>query len=313
MDLPEKYVSLQQFTKNLSFSSSVLNETLKIGADSRKEAKCHPELFHCTSADILLNIVKNREFWLSSLECVNDKEEANRITIKQYEQCCYIASFTFDDNITPELWNEYGKGDNGVLFSIFQHDFNRDAKFITDINNHVVTDIKIYSDPNSCISEYSKYCVNLANFNPPPIQAIYNFDFYKIRYDNDLVIDMQSKIELAFLNKTVATNISLFGDAIDPNIIGIIKKKIGICNRDGHSLHELNWENENEIRLKLLILAYPIFEERRVYTNRIAVSLSPNAFSYLKIRFSPKFTLTGKKDFLNKLKLLLPKSEIEDL
>ena len=62
---------------------------------SKQEAKEYNKLFHCTSAEALLSIIKYREFWLNSLKWVNDKDEKKRIDVPKFENSYYVACFTY--------------------------------------------------------------------------------------------------------------------------------------------------------------------------------------------------------------------------
>lgn len=63
-----------------------LHEDRNIINEAKEGANAYDVLYHCTSIDGLKAIIDSNSFWLSNLRCVNDKEEANRITISQLDR-----------------------------------------------------------------------------------------------------------------------------------------------------------------------------------------------------------------------------------
>lgn len=93
-------------------------ENLQFVRNSKELAKTHEWLYHCTTASALRSILKNREFWLSNLKCVNDEEEIARIDVPEYENKYYVCCFTYDPQIPDIHWKEYGSEEDGVLIGI---------------------------------------------------------------------------------------------------------------------------------------------------------------------------------------------------
>lgn len=58
---------------------------LEFAKKSREAAKEYTWLYHCTDTAAAKSIIKKRELWLSNLRTVNDKDEANRIDLKNYK------------------------------------------------------------------------------------------------------------------------------------------------------------------------------------------------------------------------------------
>ncbi len=61
-------------------------------SDSRTGAEKYEWLFHCTHKDALLGIIRSRQFWLSNLYDVNDKEESERIDDPDYEKAFFAIN-----------------------------------------------------------------------------------------------------------------------------------------------------------------------------------------------------------------------------
>ena len=74
-----------------------LNEYRDIIRKSKAAAKEYQYLYHCTSIEGLKGMLNSNSFWLSNLQCVNDKEEANRISLPEYEKEYYVGCFTYED------------------------------------------------------------------------------------------------------------------------------------------------------------------------------------------------------------------------
>lgn len=107
------------------------------------------------------------------------------------------------------------------------------------------------------------------------------------------------------------TNVFGAGGVIDePCIAGIIKKRKGIGVRAGRENYKKIWEDEKEVRLKLMIKNVD-YDETSSYFPKIAVPLDEEAFDIIKIRFGPKFV--GKDEFMKKLERLEPGSFIEEV
>ena len=111
---------------------------------SKNRALQHEWLYHCTNANALCSILKNREFWLTNLQQVNDDNEAKRIGAKEYENTFYVASFTYDPDIDENHWKEYGTIEDGVLVAVKNGWFNKKAFFFSK-DGHIEDDFfKIY-------------------------------------------------------------------------------------------------------------------------------------------------------------------------
>ena len=273
---------------------------------SKQEAKEYNKLFHCTSAEALLSIIKYREFWLNSLKWVNDKDEKKRIDVPKFENSYYVACFTYENQIPNEHWTEYGNSDSGVLFSVKKEWFLKDIVFMSGDNQKNENDIfTIYPSSKMALDIKIKEQAKGRNYNP---FSIFDFDFYKIIYDDKLVYNIEN-----------AGSINIHGEkcaaiAQNPAMAGIIKKTSGLCERFGRDPYPKDWSSEKEIRLKIGIWQGAHVDKKLdFFFPKIAVKLSPDAFDAFDIRFSPDFDDERKITYLEELCTLLPDSEINIL
>ena len=142
---------------------------------------------------------------------------------------------------------------------------------------------------------------------------IRSFDFYQIIYDDELVKNVAGNSTIKMQDGEI------LGRCLIPEVAGIIKCTKGLCTRWGNAPYEKDWTTEKEVRLKVGIQQYDIFENgelyhdemilRGVFYPKISVPMSENAFKQIRIKFSPKFV--GKDKFIEKIKELMPESEIE--
>lgn len=182
---------------------------------AKENAKRHKILYHCTDMQALLSIVKNKEFWLTNLSYVNDKDEKKRIDLPEYENSIFVCCFTYNHNIPIEHWKEYSSKGDGVLFSVKQDWFKKDVKLMTEDNKKI--DNKVFQ------KEYE-----MINNNPQtPLGSYFirSFDFFEVVYDDSLKQNILNKGFINFEEKIEVSNIIL------PSVAGIIKTKQGICNR----------------------------------------------------------------------------------
>lgn len=253
------------------------------------EAKKYDTLYHCTNDEALLKIIESREFHLTCLKEVNDKDENNRITLPEYEKSYFVACFTYENDVDCKHWDEYATSDCGVLFSVKKEWFLRSASFVGDSIG-----FKIFQSNNSYYDEWEKS-------RYPISDAIQDFKFIKITYDDMLIMEMTGD---AYMD-------GLKGITVIPGMIGTIKKESGLCERNGKS-YVKNWEQEKEVRLITQILLPSMIQNpNRPYFPKISIPLSDDAFSNLSIRFSPKYSQDKKQNYIERIKELLPCSTIE--
>lgn len=81
---------------------------------------------------------------------MNDKEEAERIDVSEYEDKYYICCFTYAPQVPDDHWEEYGNESDGVLIGIKTNWFLRKAIFMcsdnTKCNGEFETIVNSYDD-----------------------------------------------------------------------------------------------------------------------------------------------------------------------
>ncbi len=270
---------------------------------SKQGAKQYDKLYHCTNADALISIIKNKEFWLNTLKWVNDKDEKNRIDVPKFENSYYVACFTYENAIPDEHWIEYGNNENGILFSVKKEWFLKDISFMSGDNYKTdIEDFKIFPSSKITLDKKIEAQKSGKHFNP---FSIFDFDFYKIIYDDDLICNIENE---GSMNMQGETYVAI---AQNPTIAGIVKKKKGLCERFGQKAYIKDWTSEKEIRLKIGVWQGPTTEKSfEFFYPKIAVKLDETAFDAFEIRFSPKFDIKRQEEYLDKLYELLPNSKI---
>lgn len=297
--------------KVISTGNVVSNK--KFIQQSRKEANNYEWLYHCTNTSALLSILNNREFWLTNLKLVNDKEEAERIDVPEYEKSYYVTCFTYDNNIPCEHWEEYGNMSDGVLIGIKKQWFLRSAYFMDGENRKSYEDFfEIYANRYNALNFIKKEEDNGRIVNPFYINE---FSFYKIIYDDNLRKSIKGMCSVELSDGIVQ------GRTLTPEIAGIVKSTHGLSTRTGKDTYEKDWSSEKEVRLKVGVQQFHNFKnEYETYNEmivdegfypKISVPITDEAFDIIKIRFSPFFT--NKDEFIEKIKEIQPKSTIQVL
>lgn len=172
-----------------------------------------------------MSILNNREFWLTNLKLVNDKEEVERIDVPEYEKSYYVTCFTYDNNIPREHWEEYGNMSDGVLIGIKKQWFLRSACFMDGENRKSDEDFfEIHANRDDALNLKIKEQYNHRIVNPFYINE---FSFYKIIYYDNLrkYIKGMGSVELSDGIAQVRT--------LTPEIVGIVKSTHGLSTRTG--------------------------------------------------------------------------------
>ena len=309
------YNDIQQFVKKLEgktikFDNALNN--LEFIKESKRLAKEHEWLYHCTTDVALLSILKNKELWLSNLKLVNDEEEADRVDVPEYERTYYICCFTYNPEIPEEHWEEYGTMENGVLIGIKPDWVKRGAVFMSGNDNQKCeSKLKtIFNTENNALEYKIMQQQKGYKVNPFYINA---FDFYQVIYDDKLIKNIQGNSLMVIENREFS------GRSLTPEVAGIIKSTKGICKRFGKAPYEKDWTTEKEVRLKVGIQqcdiyknGYEIYDSmimQDVFFPKIAIPLNENAFNIIKIRLSPNFQ--NKETFIENIASLLPGNKID--
>lgn len=300
----------QEIDENIVFQSDIVEKMMFI-EDSKKLAREHEWLFHCTSDENLLSILKKREFWLSNLKLVNDKEEIERVDVPEYENTYYVTCFTYDSELSEEHWIEYGNLENGVLIGIKPAWIKRAAVFMNSGNEKCESEHEIIKKNRDKAFEYKIMRQKEGNGgNPFFINA---FDFYQIVYSNEIAKKIKEKACLSIDGSMLG------GMSFIPEVAGIIKAEKGICQRWGKKPYEKDWTIEKEVRLKVGIQQLDIFKNGHknhdgmimngMFFPKVAVPVTDDAFEEIKIKFSPDFK--NQDDYIKQIKQILPNSVIQ--
>lgn len=311
----------EEFKNNLiKFCKNLEGKTISVGnavdnlhfiQESKELAQSHEWLYHCTTAPALKSILMNKEFWLSNLQLVNDKEEAERIDVPEYEKTYYVCSFSYDSEIPDEHWEEYGNSKDGVLIAVKPKWFLRNAIFMCSTNQKCTDGFScIMKNYNQALEYKIEQQKDRCRTNPFYINS---FGFYQVIYDDKLKKDIHGEAEMEI------DGVKMPGRSLSPEVAGIIKSTHGMCQRNGKETYEKDWTTEKEVRLKVGIQQLDISangnEEhdemimQRAVFPKIAVPISEDAFDEIKIKFSPEFE--NKDEFLNKLREIMPHSKFE--
>ncbi|MBQ4522512.1 MAG: hypothetical protein IJA10_06115 [Lachnospiraceae bacterium] len=255
-----------------------LSEYRDVIRKSKEAAREYQYLYHCTSIEGLKGMINSHSFWLSNLQCVNDKEEANRISLPEYEKEYYVGCFTYEDDVPHSHWVEYGNLSDGVLFSVKKNWFDFAKSRFLDSSNTIVEMIEFTEKKEALEHIIGSYIY------------IDKVDFYKIVYDDELIMDMQTEASIQNGDEVLGG-----GRFIEPEIIGIIKKRSGMCMREGREAYEKVWEDEKEVRIKLMTASVD-GSKKLFWTKRLSVPFSETAFDEINLRFSPECDVTKKEE-----------------
>lgn len=291
---------------------SCSGETSKIIHKAKRGAAKHPILFHCTTTDAFISILKTRELWLSNLQCVNDREEGHRITLPEYEKSFFIASFTYRNNVSRKHWCEYASMDDGILFSVSQSWFQRSAELMISNNDKFL--FPIIADKKAGVDEFNRFALLGIPSKEITLFSIDDFGFYKVIYSDKM---LASLVNIGQLSSPDRNDLSFPIQVIRPQVVGIVKGKSGECKRGGCSTYQKCWKEEKEIRLKLHI--QQVMTETGVvpliksWFPKAAVKLNKDAFNSCRIRFSPKYPKAKRQETLEKIAAILPTTNIKIL
>ena len=286
-----------------SISSEEMMKVLRFVRQSKEDAKQYEWLYQCTNIASLLNIIKSKEIWLTNLQLVNDKEEAKRITVPEFEKSYYVACFTYADDIPLEHWTEYcnGEPEKGILVGIKNDCVVKKPEFLSQ-DGYRVFDNKI----KICGSFEEATRVVLKSNGQMPYFII-DYGFYKIVYDDELKSTMDGAC-----NWDVDDNMPM-GKYIITGFPGTVKNKQGMCCRNGREPYPKKWASEKEIRLKVGVKTTNKQLPKDMFFPRMALPLKENIFDEIILRFSPMMDEKVAEETLRTIKEVLPHSIIHVL
>lgn len=283
----------------------------KFAAEARGKAYSHDWLYHCTSTDGLLGILKSREFWLKNLKNVNDDEEADRIDAPNYEKSFYICCFSYDYDVPMEHWVEYGAVDDGVVIGVKRNWFSREPVFMTSsFQKCEEENMKIIGSYHEALNRKIQCQMEEGKVIDP--YHIFDFDFYQIVYDDMLKKTILGNCEIDF------EGVAIPGRSITPSVAGIIKSREGMCRRPGREAYHKKWYTEKEVRLKAgihrLSKSMQIANQKTIdepYFKQLAVPLLDGSFDTIRIAFSPNYV--DRNMLLDEIQSIYPDSVVEVL
>lgn len=294
----------QELKKLEGATVSLGNDNLSFVREAKNNAKKFDWLYHCCRMESLLSIIKNKEFWLSNLKCVNDKEECKKIDVSEYINSFFVACFTYTDNVPLKHWEEYATYDDGILFSVRQEWFKKSATFMTTTNQKLEDNYIFTSQREAMETKIRQQQINNIIINP---FYIFDFDFYQVIYDDSLIKNISGESEFKINSKIFNAR------SLVPYVAGIIKNTKGFCYRWGSEPYEKDWTTEREVRLKVGIDKMFVNMNDLPIFPKIAVPLSETAFEEFKIRFGPNVLEEKRESFIRELRAVLPTSKIEIL
>lgn len=246
----------------------------------RDEAERNENLYHCTTVDGLLGILKSRTIWLSSLSApsLNDPEEVKRIENPEYRDKVFVACFTKNKYPSLDHWDEYGFSNNGIIFRFSKEWVTGEFSVVDEEWKHI--ELK---------NDFDGYLAKTKMDN----QLFVSYtNYYAVRYDNNIIkqhVDLPQR-----------------GAFLHLEAMGLVKPKKGKSSRT-HKMR--NWEEEEEIRYRTIIGSFPFNE--KIYFYKIAAELTDDAFSTLEMCFSPLFPEDKKAEVFDKLRSVNPNMEIK--
>lgn len=284
------------------------SEELSKFLNASREIANQEWLYHCTDKVALINILKNKEFYLKNLVNVNDYEEVKAIDVDEYRNAFYVGCFSSEIIDTDEHREEYGKSEKSVIIAMKKDWFTRNAYFLKDGEvEWLDLDDTFRLFPNfRAVKEFQNNELKNGRYCYP--YYIDDFNFYGIIYDDNERKSVKCGIT------TEVNGVEIKGDIFLPELAGIIKKKTGVSKRTGKVR---NWSNEKEIRLKACIHQEDHFltgNENHdgamfpITIKQVVVTLDKNAFDTLYIYFPDSFV--DKDGFIDELNIRFPDIKI---
>lgn len=178
-------------------------------------------LYHYTSVENLLLILKNKTLAFNSLQNVDDLEECNSKDIQQIGKICYVSCWTNDETESIPMWSMYTPNMQGVRIKLKKFPFKK-YKFKCG-EYHFKSDVETYFDYEKLYNENKTTIAGEIQL----IKVTYTDD-EKLIYPNVKTIKEElKKLNDGKMERTISTSYSL-------KDIGKYKRK--------------NWEFQNEFR-----------------------------------------------------------------
>lgn len=241
-------------------------------------------LYHYTSIDTLLLILKNKTLAFNSLQNVDDLEEADSEDIEQIGKICYVSCWTNDDSESIPMWNMYTPNMQGVRIKLKEYPFKkyfykRGEYFFNEDCESYINYNSLYIDDKACITANS----------PLLEQVIYTEEESKLYPRIKSVIKKAEKLDNGKIN---------------------INEKIKYSFEELGRYKRSNWSFQNEVRyiinmvpysMKELMSCKSVKEQRKLISRledtkikapykRFFLQLSDEALKNIEVLLGPKIT-----------------------
>lgn len=240
-------------------------------------------LYHYTSIETLLLILKNKTIAFNSLQNVDDLEENNSKDIQQIGKICYVSCWTDDASESIPMWNMYTPNMQGVRIKLKRFPFKK-YRFKCG-EYHFKSDVETFIDYEKL---YNENKTTIAG-EPQLSKVIYTNDEELIYPNIKSVKEEIQKLNDGRLRKTALTNYSLKN-------IGRYKRKNWefqhecryIINMSLWSMKELENCKSCDEQLKLIERIEDI--KYKAPYNLFFLNLTNEALNDLEILLGPKIT-----------------------
>lgn len=246
-------------------------------------------LYHYTSVETLLLILKNKTIAFNSLQNVDDLEECESQDIQQIGKVCYVSCWTNESTESIPMWSMYTPDMQGVriklkVFPFEKYNFKKgEYHFLEDCETYINYE-KIYNDDKT----------TLAASQP---------DLIKVEYTND--------------EKLIYPKIKLIKDEMIKLVDGKIKKTktISYSFKNIGKYKRKNWEFQKEYRYIINMSLWSMkelekcksYEEQQKLVDRLEdkkyqapyklffLNLTDEALSEIEILLGPKINESQKE------------------
>ena len=239
-------------------------------------------LYHYTSIETLLLILKNKTIAFNSLQNVDDLDETVSEDIEQIGKLCYVSCWTDDDSELIPMWNMYTPDMKGVRIGLPKFPFKK--------YYYKKGEYDLSSDCESYINCRKLYDDDKASITLDSPQLI------KVEYTND-----ETKLYPKIKNIKQE-----FHYAPDGNIYSTISQNYTFKNLGKYKRR--NWEFQHELRYVIYMAPYSMRElknckndvdQRKLIDriedtkikepyNRFFLELSDEALNNIEILLGPK-------------------------
>lgn len=236
-------------------------------------------LYHYTSIETLLLILKNKTIAFNSLQNVDDLDETESEDIEQIGKVCYVSCWTDDDSELIPMWNMYTPDMTGVRISLPKFPFKK--YYYKKGEYHLSTDCESYIN---CEKLYNDDKASISLDNPKLIKVEYTDDKSKLYPKIKNIKHEYNRDSDGKLCSTTSTNYS-FKD------LGKYKRK--------------NWEFQHEVRYVINMAPYSMKELEKCKSYADQVKLI-DRIEDTKIKEPYKrFFLELSDEALNEMEILL--------